>query len=105
MIDYRIQSLEKKPLEHMPLCKPWDHAIDLVLDFRPIESYIYPCSPTEQEEMLSLTINWLKITFILRHRTKLQGYSSFPKRMKRNKWYKITDTSILKPLKIINCSL
>ena len=74
MIDHQIQSLEKKPektaaelippqyhvyldvfekkaSEHMPLHKPWDHAIDLVPDFKLIKSCIYPCSPTEQEEI------------------------------------------------------
>ena len=35
----------------MPLHKPWDHAIDLVPDFKPIKSHIYPCSPTEQAEI------------------------------------------------------
>ena len=35
----------------MPLHKPWNHAIDLVLDFKSIQSHIYPCSPTEQAEI------------------------------------------------------
>ena len=35
----------------MPLRKPWNHAIDLVPDFKPIKSHIYPCSPTEQAEI------------------------------------------------------
>ena len=74
MVDWRIRSLEKKlektaaelvppqyhvyldvfekkASEHMPLRKPWDHAIDLVLDFKPIKSRIYPCSPIEWEEI------------------------------------------------------
>ena len=74
MINRRIRSLEKKPektaaelvlpqyhvyldvfekkaSECMPLCKPWDHAIDLVPDFKPIKFRIYPCSPTEQAEI------------------------------------------------------
>ena len=74
MIDHRICSLEKKPektavelvppqyhvyldvfekkaLERMPLHKPWDHAINLVPDFKPTKSCIYPCSPTEQAEI------------------------------------------------------
>ena len=64
MIDHRIRSLEKKPektavelvppqyhvyldvfkkkaSERMPLRKPWDHAINLVPDFKPIKSHIY----------------------------------------------------------------
>ena len=31
-----LDVFEKKALECMPLCKPWDHAIDLVPDFKPI---------------------------------------------------------------------
>ena len=74
IIDCRIHSLEKKPektaaelvlpqyhvyldvfekkaSEWMPLHKPWDHAINLVLDFKLIKSCIYPCSPMEQAEI------------------------------------------------------
>ena len=74
MIDHHICSLEKKPektaaelvlpqyhvyldvfkkkaSERMPLRKPWDHAIDLVPDFKPIKSHIYPCFPTERAEI------------------------------------------------------
>ena len=46
-----LDIFEKKASERMPLWKPWDHAIDLVPDFKLIKSYIYPCSPTEQEEI------------------------------------------------------
>ena len=46
-----LDIFKKKASEHMPLRKPWDHAIDLVPDFKPIKSHIYPCSPTEQEEI------------------------------------------------------
>ena len=46
-----LDIFEKKALECMPLRKPWDHAIDLVLDFKLIKSCIYPCSPTEQAEI------------------------------------------------------
>ena len=74
MIDHRIQSLEKKSektavelvppqyhvyldvfekkaLECMPLRKPWDHAIYLVPNFKPIKFHIYSCSPMKQEEI------------------------------------------------------
>ena len=46
-----LDIFEKKASECMLLCKPWDHAIDLVLDFKPIKSRIYPCSPMEQAEI------------------------------------------------------
>ena len=46
-----LDVFEKKASECMPLCKPWDHAIDLIPDFKPIKSRIYPCSPTEQAEI------------------------------------------------------
>ena len=37
-----LDVFEKKALECMPLHKPWDHAIDLVLDFKLIKFHIYP---------------------------------------------------------------
>ena len=46
-----LDVFEKKVLERMLLCKPWDHAINLVPDFKLIKSHIYPCSPTEQAEI------------------------------------------------------
>ena len=46
-----LDVFEKKASERMPLHKPWDHAINLVPDFKPIKSCIYPCSPTEREEL------------------------------------------------------
>ena len=74
MVDRRIHSLEKKPektaaelvlpqyhvyldvfekktSECMPLHKPWDHAINMILDSKRIKSCIYPCSPMEQAEI------------------------------------------------------
>ena len=74
MVDHKIRSLERKPektaaelvppqyhvyldvfekkaLECMPLCKSWNYAINLVLNFKPIKSRIYPCSPMEQAEI------------------------------------------------------
>jgi len=39
----------KKALsEHLPLCKPWDHTIDLNPNFIPRKSKLYPMSPMEQ---------------------------------------------------------
>ena len=46
-----LDVFEKKASECMPLHKPWDHAIDLVPDFKPIKSRIYPCSPIKREEI------------------------------------------------------
>ena len=46
-----LDVFEKKASECMPLCKPWDHAIDLVPDFKPIKFRIYPCSPMKQAEI------------------------------------------------------
>ena len=46
-----LDVFEKKASECMLLRKPWDHAIDLVPDFKPIKSRIYPCSPMEQAEI------------------------------------------------------
>jgi len=51
----------KKALsEHLPLCKPWDHAIDLNPDFVPQKSKLYPMSPTEQQEVRDFIDNQLK---------------------------------------------
>ena len=46
-----LNVFKKKALECMLLCKPWNHAIDLVPDFKLIKSWIYPCSPIKQEEI------------------------------------------------------
>ena len=46
-----LDVFEKKASECMPLHKPWDHAINLVPDFKPIKFRIYPCFPLEQEEI------------------------------------------------------
>ena len=46
-----LDIFEKKPSERMPLRKPWDHAIDLNENFVPRKAKLYPCSPTEREEI------------------------------------------------------
>ena len=46
-----LDIFEKKPSERMPLRKPWDHAIDLNESFVPWKAKLYPCSPTECEEI------------------------------------------------------
>ena len=48
-----LDVFRKEPSERMPTCKPWDHAIDLMPDFVPEKSKIFPLSPDECEEMLS----------------------------------------------------
>ena len=48
-----LNVFRKEPSEQMPICKPWDHAIDLMLDFVPEKSKIFPLSPDEREEMSS----------------------------------------------------
>ena len=48
-----LDIFRKEPSEWMPTRKSWDHAIDLMLDFVPEKSKIFPLSPDECEEMLS----------------------------------------------------
>ena len=38
-------------MEQMPVCKPWDHAIDLKPGFQPKKGKIYLLSPDEQKEV------------------------------------------------------
>jgi len=42
---------EKKASERFPVKKPWDHTINLKLDFVPKSCKIYPMSPGEQEKL------------------------------------------------------
>ena len=97
-----LDVFEKKASECMPLQKPWDHAIDLVPDFKPIKSRIYPCSPTEQEEIDTFIDDQLAKGYI-RPSTSDQtsGVFFIPKKDGKSKWYKITIISIPRPLKII----
>ena len=48
-----LDVFRKEPSERMPMRKPWDHAIDLMPDFVPEKSKIFPLSPDEHEEMSS----------------------------------------------------
>ena len=48
-----LDVFRKEPSEQMPTRKPWDHAIDLMPDFVPEKSKIFPLSPDECEEMSS----------------------------------------------------
>ena len=97
-----LDIFEKKASECMLLHKPWDHAIDLVPDFKPIKSRIYPCSPMEQEEIDTFINDKLAKSYIHPSTSdQTSGVFFIPKRMERNKWYKITNTLILRPLRII----
>ena len=46
-----LDVFEKKASECMPVHKPWDHAINLVPEFKPMKSHIYPCLPMERAEI------------------------------------------------------
>jgi len=46
-----LDVFKKAPSEHMPVCKLWDHAIDLNPNFVPQKSKLYPMSPMEQQEV------------------------------------------------------
>ena len=48
-----LDIFRKEPSEWMPMHKPWDHAIDLMLDFVPEKSKIFLLSLDEHEEMSS----------------------------------------------------
>ena len=66
LLQYHIylDVFEKKASERMPLHKPWDHAINLVPDFKLIKSHIYPCCPTKQEDIDSFINNQLAKSYI-----------------------------------------
>jgi len=54
----------KQDLERMPVCKPWDHAIDLRGDFTPRKGRIYPLSRTQKEEVQAFVNIQLKKGYI-----------------------------------------
>ena len=55
-----LDVFRKEPSEWMPMHKPWDHAIDLMPDFVPEKSKIFPLSPDEREEMSSFVRDQLR---------------------------------------------
>ena len=59
-----LDVFRKEPSERMPMHKPWDHAIDLMLDFVPEKSKIFPLSPDEHEEMSSFVRDQLRKGYI-----------------------------------------
>ena len=59
-----LDVFRKEPSERMPTQKPWDHAIDLMPDFVPEKSKIFPLSPDEREEMSSFVRDQLRKGYI-----------------------------------------
>src|SRR3979490_226216 len=41
----------KESFDQLPPCKPWDHAIELILSAQPFNTKVYPMSPNEQREL------------------------------------------------------
>ena len=46
-----LNVFSKTKLERMPVCKPWDHGIDLKQDFQPKKGWLIPLSVDEQKEV------------------------------------------------------
>ena len=59
-----LKVFSKKKSEHMPLWKPWDHAIDLKNIFKLKKGHIIPLSPAEQEEVTAFLDDQLKKGYI-----------------------------------------
>ena len=59
-----LDVFRKEPSERMPMHKLWNHAIDLMLDFVPEKSKIFPLSPDECEEMSSFVRDQLQKGYI-----------------------------------------
>ena len=59
-----LKVFSKKESEHMPLWKPWDHAIDLKDMFKPKKEHIIPLSPAEREEVMVFLDDQLKKGYI-----------------------------------------
>ena len=59
-----LKVFSKKESEHMPLRKPWDHAIDLKNIFKLKKGHIIPLSPAEQEEVMAFLDDQLKKGYI-----------------------------------------
>jgi len=79
---------KKKELEHLPLRKPWDHAIETKSGFQPKKSKVYALSPNEpggsrqfliNEQLRKGSIMMIKIT------TKPCQYFFVPKKDHKTK--------------------
>ena len=88
-----LDVFEKAPSERMPVRKPWDHAIDLNPNFVPWKSKLYPMSPMKQQEVRDFVDNQLKKGYINQQNHHRHPWCFLsPRRMERNKWYKIIST-------------
>ena len=52
-----LSVFKMKELEHLPLCKAWDHVIETKSGFQLKKSKVYALSPKEQEEVDDLSMN------------------------------------------------
>jgi len=43
----------KSSFDALPNHKPWDHAIELILDAKPVNCKVYPLAPKEQKESIN----------------------------------------------------
>jgi len=59
-----LNVFKKAPSEHMPVHKPWDHAIDLNPNFVSQKFKLYPMSPMEQQEVRDFVDDQLKKGYI-----------------------------------------
>jgi len=59
-----LDVFKKAQSERMPVCKLWDHAIDLNPNFVPRKSKLYPISPMEQQEVRDFVDDQLKKGYI-----------------------------------------
>ena len=59
-----LDVFKKAPSERMPMCKSWDHAIDLNPNFVPQKYKLYPMSPIERQEVRDFIEDQLKKGYI-----------------------------------------
>jgi hypothetical protein len=87
---------EQEASECMPVCKPWDHAIDLKPDFQPKKGKIYPLSPEEQKEVQDFLSAQLEKGYIRPSKSPQTSPVFFiAKKDDKNEWSKITATSMI----------
>jgi len=51
----------KSSFDALPNCKPWDHAIELIPDAKPVNCKVYPLAPNEQKELNQFILEKLQI--------------------------------------------
>jgi len=51
----------KSSFDALPNCKPWDHAIELILDAKPVNCKVYLLAPSEQKELDQFILENLQI--------------------------------------------